>query len=166
MTTILLQGKPVQTVGALPKVGTKAPDFKLTKNDLSEASLKDFSGKKILLNIFPSLDTGVCAKSMHKFNEAAHNEKGLVVLCISADLPFAQKRFCIAEHIKNVIALSSFRHPEFGKNYGVTIVDGPLAGLLSRAVVVMNESGQIVYNQQVTEISEEPDYAAALKMVR
>ena len=115
MATIMLQGKPVQTIGSLPKVGSQAPDFKLTKIDLSEVSLKDYLGKKIILSIFPSLDTGTCAKSMHHFNESAHNEKDLVVLCISQDLPFAQKRFCVAEQIKNVIPVSAFRHPEFGK---------------------------------------------------
>lgn len=166
MATIMLQGKPVQTVGTLPKIGTTAPDFKLTKIDLSEVSLKNYLGKKVILSIFPSVDTGTCAAAMKHFNESATNEKDVVVLCISADLPFAQKRFCGAEHLKNVIPLSSFRHPEFGKTYGVTIVDGPLAGLLARAVIVINETGKVIYEQLVIEITQEPDYAAALKMLR
>lgn len=162
MTKITLKGNPVNTVGTLPAKGQMAPDFKATKTDLSETSLQDFKGKKIILNIFPSLDTPVCATSVRKFNESASQLKNTVVLCISADLPFAQARFCGAEGLKNVIPLSVFRHSEFGKNYGVTIVDGPLAGLLSRAVVVIDENGNIAYNEQVSEITKEPDYQVAL----
>lgn len=162
MTKITFKGNPINTVGTLPAIGKPAPDFTLTKTDLNEVSLKDFRGKKVILNIFPSLDTPTCAMSVRKFNEEAARLKNTVVLCISADLPFAQQRFCGAEGLKNVIPLSVFRHPEFGKNYGVLIIDGPLAGLLSRAVVIIDETGKIIYTQQVPEITQEPDYQSAL----
>ena len=162
MAQITLQGNPVQTVGNLPAVGTAAPEFKLVKTDLSEAGLKDFAGKNILLNIFPSLDTSVCAASVRRFNKEAGESPNTVVLCISADLPFAHARFCEAEGLDDVIPLSVFRSPEFGRDYGVTFATGPLTGLLSRAVVLIDKSGKVSYTEQVPEITEEPDYDAAL----
>lgn len=162
MSTVTLQGKPLHTIGELPKIRAMAPDFTLTKNDLSETHLTDYLGKKIILNIFPSIDTPTCASSVRHFNTSAAQRPNVQVLCISADLPFAQKRFCGAENITNVITASVFRHPEFGKAYGVTLKDGPLAGLLSRAVVVINEKGDVIYHQQIPEITQEPDYDAAL----
>ena len=158
MTLITFRGQPLHTVGSLPKVGTKAPDFTVTKTDLGEVNLENYHGKKIVLNIFPSLDTPTCAAAMQRFNQIAEQSPNVLILCISADLPFAQKRFCSAEHLENVIPASVFRHHQFGKDYGVTIADGPLAGLLSRAVVVIDESGNVIYTQQVPEITDEPDY--------
>ncbi len=166
MATITLQGKPIHTIGDLPKIGSQAPDFTLTKVDLSEVSLKDYAGKKIILSIFPSVDTGPCATAMRHFNETASKLKNAIILCVSADLPFAQKRFCGAEGLNNVIPVSAFRHTEFGKKYGVVITDGPLTGLLSRSVVVLDEKGKVVYTQQVAELSGEPDYQAALKAIQ
>lgn len=163
MAKITLKGNPWNTCGTLPKVGAKAPDFKLTKNDLSDVTLKDFAGKRVVLNIFPSIDTPVCATSVKKFNEAAATLKNAVVLCVSKDLPFAFKRFCGAEGVEKVWPVSAFRHAGFGKSYGVEIVDGPLAGLFSRAIVVIDGTGTIAYTEQVPEIGQEPDYAAALK---
>jgi thiol peroxidase len=163
MATITLKGNPIHTIGNLPTTNSQAPDFTLTKIDLSDISLKDYSGKKIVLNIFPSLDTPTCATSVKRFNEEANNLNGTIVLCVSADLPFAQKRFCGAENLERVIPVSVFRSPDFGKQYGVTIIDGPLAGLLSRAVIIIDEKGKVIYTQQVAEIAEEPDYVAALK---
>ncbi len=163
MAEITLKGNPVNTVGSLPQTGTSAPGFTLVKNDLSEASLADFSGKRIVLNIFPSLDTPVCAASVRRFNLEAANVPNTVVLCVSADLPFAHKRFCEVEGIDNVVSLSVFRSPEFGRDYGVTIADGPLKGILSRAVIIIDESGSVTYTEQVPEITIEPDYEAALK---
>lgn len=165
MTNITLKGNPIHTVGSLPAVGTQAPDFKLTKTDLSEVSLKDFAGKKIILSIFPSVDTPTCATAVRQFNEKAAKLKDVVVLCISADLPFALNRFCGAEGLKEVIPTSVFRHQEFGDQYGVRIVDGPIAGLLSRAIVVLDSTGKVVYTEQVSEIAHEPDYQAALNAV-
>ncbi len=162
MSTITLQGNPIQTIGTLPAVGANAPAFTVTKTDLSDVSLQDFAGKKIVLNIFPSVDTGTCATSVRKFNTEASKLENTVVLCVSADLPFAQKRFCGAENLETVIPASVFRHSEFGKNYGVTITSGPIAGLLSRAVVIIDEQGKVIYTQQVPEITIEPDYQAAL----
>ncbi len=163
MTRITLKGNPINTVGKLPAVGSAAPDFKLTAADLSDKSLADFKGKQIVFNIFPSLDTGVCAMSVRKFNQLAADHKDTVILCASADLPFAHGRFCAAEGIKDVITLSDFRHKEFGERYGLRIVDGPLAGLLSRAVIVIDKSGKVRYTEQVPEIGQEPDYGSALK---
>lgn len=165
MAKIHFKGKPVNTGGELPKVGSKAPDFKVTKDDLSELSLQELQSDKVVLNIFPSLDTSTCAMSVRKFNELASQMPGVKVLCISADLPFAQKRFCGAENLQNVITGSVFRHPEFGQRYGVIIAEGPLAGLLSRCVVVLNQ-GKVIYTQQVAEITEEPDYQAALEAIK
>ncbi|MBI5537583.1 MAG: thiol peroxidase [Deltaproteobacteria bacterium] len=163
MATITLKGNPIHTVGELPKVGSKAPDFLLTRGDLSDVSLKDFAGKRKLLNIVPSLDTGVCAASARRFNLDASKVEGAVLLTISADLPFAQGRFCEAEGIKSVVPLSELRARKFGEDYGVRIVDGPLAGLLSRAVVVLDANDTVVYVQQVPEIAQEPDYDKALQ---
>jgi thiol peroxidase len=162
MAQITLKGKPIHTIGTLPAVGSKAPDFKLTKTDLSDVSLKDFAGKRVVLNIFPSIDTGVCATSVRRFNQEAANLPNTVVLGVSRDLPFAHGRFCGAEGIKNVVTTSDLREGSFGKAYGVQIVDGPLAGLLSRSIVVLNEQGVVTYTEQVPEIAQEPDYAKAL----
>jgi thiol peroxidase len=166
MAKITLKGNSIQTAGSLPAIGSQAPDFKLTKTDLSDASLKDFAGKKVILNIFPSLDTSVCAASVRKFNSEAEKLPNTVVLCISRDLPFAHSRFCTTEGLKNVISLSELRDGSFSKAYGVKIIDGPLAGVLSRAVVVLDATGKVVYAEQVPEITQEPDYAAALKAVK
>jgi thioredoxin-dependent peroxiredoxin len=162
MAQITMKGKPINTMGELPETGEKAPDFILTKTDLSDVSLKDFAGKMIVLNIFPSVDTNICATSVRKFNAQINNYKDAVVLCASRDLPFALGRFCGAEGLDNVIAVSELRNLEFGTNYGVRIVDGPLAGLLARSVVVIDKKGKVIYTQQVPEIGEEPDYETAL----
>lgn len=162
MSKITLKGNPVNTVGQLPKVGEKAKDFSLIKGDLSKVSLSDFSGSTLVLNIFPSLDTGTCAASVRRFNKEAAELDNVKVLCISRDLPFAQSRFCGAEGIENVVTLSDFDSGEFGKNYGLEIADSPLKGLHSRAVVVVDKSGSVVYTEQVPEIVDEPDYAKAL----
>ncbi len=162
MATITLKGNSITTVGELPAAGSKAPDFKLTKTDLSECSNSDFTGKTVVLNIFPSIDTPVCANSVRKFNEVAGNKNDTVVLCVSADLPFAHNRFCETDGLKNVIPCSTFRTPEFGNSYGVTITSGPIAGLLSRAIVIIDSTGNVKYTEQVPEIAEEPDYDKAL----
>lgn len=162
MASITLGGNPIHTTGELPKTGSKAADFKLVKNDLSVASLADFAGSKLVLNIFPSVDTGTCAASVRKFNEKASQLENTKVLCISRDLPFAQKRFCGAEGLENVINLSDFQNGSFGKDYGLEITDGPLAGLHSRVVVVIDENGTVAYTEQVSEIADEPNYDAAL----
>lgn len=166
MANITLKGNAISTVGTLPEVGSTAPDFQLVKSDLSKTSLSDYRGKKVLLNIFPSIDTGTCAMSVRKFNEKAADLDNTVVLCISRDLPFAQKRFCGAEGIENVETLSDFATGEFGKNYGLTIAEGPMEHLHSRAVVAVNEDGQVIYNQQVPEIVDEPDYDSALEALK
>lgn len=166
MAKITFKGNPVETIGTLPAVNSKAPDFRLTKTDLSDVSPADFPGKKIVLNIFPSIDTPVCAMSVRRFNDEAAKLENTVVLCISADLPFAQDRFCGAEGLNNVIPLSVFRSGSFGKEYGVTITSGALSGLLSRAVVIINENGSITYTEQVADIATEPDYAAALDALK
>lgn len=163
MAKITLKGNTIETNGTLPAIGSPAPDFKLTKTDLSEVTLTEFTGKRIVLNIFPSIDTGTCASSVRKFNEKASTLKNTVVLCISADLPFAQARFCGAEGIKNVITLNEFRRHDFGEAYQCRITSGPLAQLLSRAVVVIDEHGKIIYTEQVPEIVNEPDYDSALR---
>jgi len=162
MAQITLKGTPVNTIGNLPEVGTKAPEFTLVKDDLSIKTLSDYKGKKVVLNIFPSLDTPTCAASVRRFNAEASKLQNTVVLCISKDLPFAQARFCGAEGLNNVHTLSDFRTGQFGKDYGVEITDGPLAALESRAVVVLDEAGTVTYTQQVGEIVDEPDYEAAL----
>ena len=163
MARITLQGNPINTIGELPENGSKAPDFKLTKTDLSDVSITDFAGKRLILNIFPSIDTGVCAMSVRRFNAEAEKINNASVLCISADLPFAMGRFCGAEGLDKVITLSMMRDKQFGTDYGLTIIDGPLAGLLSRAIVILDENGKVVYSEQVPEIAQEPDYEAALK---
>lgn len=162
MATITLKGNAIATVGELPAAGSKAPGFNLTRTDLSACTLADFPGKTVVLNIFPSIDTAVCAASVRKFNEMAGNKKDTVVLCVSADLPFAHNRFCEADGLKNVIPCSVFRSAEFGRDYGVTIISGPIAGLLSRAVVIIDPEGKVKYTQQVPEITQEPDYEKAL----
>ena len=163
MAKITLKGNQIETVGSLPAVGSAAPEFTLVKTDLSEVSLKDYRGKSVVLNIFPSIDTGVCAASARKFNSEASSHTDSVVLCVSADLPFAHGRFCEAEGLKNVVPVSVFRAPDFGKNYGQTITTGPLAGVLARAVVVIDAEGKVKYTEQVPEITQEPNYEAALK---
>jgi thiol peroxidase len=162
MATITLKGNAINTVGQLPAVGSTLPSFTLVKTDLSEASLSDFAGKKIVLNVFPSLDTAVCASSVRRFNQEAASLGDTIVLCISADLPFAHSRFCVAEGLERVVPLSIFRSPEFGQSYGLTIADGPLRGLMSRAVIVADATGKVLYAEQVPEIVQEPDYAKAL----
>ena len=166
MATITLKGNKVNTSGILPKVGELLKNFELIKNDLSTVSLKDFNGSRLVLNIFPSLDTGTCAASVRNFNKEATNLKNTKVLCVSRDLPFAQARFCGAEGINNVLTLSDFRTGKFGKDYGLEIIDGPLAGLLSRVVIVADENGKILYTEQVPEIVDEPKYAAALEVLK
>lgn len=162
MAEITLGGNPIHTLGELPAVGTKAPDFSLTANDLSVKRLTDFSGKKVILNIFPSLDTSTCATSVRTFNEKASSLDKTVVICVSRDLPFAQSRFCGAEGLKNVITLSDFANGSFGKDYALEITDGPMAYLHSRAIVVIDENGTISYTEQVGEIADEPNYEAAI----
>ena len=162
MAQITLKGTPVNTNGQLPEIGSQAKDFQLVKTDLSTASLSDYKGSRVVLNIFPSVDTGTCATSVRKFNEKASSLANTKVLCISRDLPFAQNRFCGAEGLENVVNLSDFKDASFGNNYGLTITDGPLAGLHSRAVVVLDENGVVKYTEQVSEIVDEPNYEAAL----
>ncbi len=166
MAKITFRGNPVSTVGELPKVGVGAPDFKLVKGDLSELSLSELKGKNVILNIFPSIDTGVCAASVRKFNKEASSLNNTTVLCISADLPFASGRFCGAEGLEDVITLSVFRdNNAFANAYGVLMTDGPLHGLLARSVVVVNPEGKVVYNELVPEIAQEPDYNSAINSI-
>jgi thioredoxin-dependent peroxiredoxin len=165
MATITLKGNSIHTAGELPAVGSELPAFCLVKSDLSEVSPADFAGKKLVLNIFPSLDTGVCAASVRRFNKEAGERGDTTVLCISADLPFAQGRFCTTEGLENVVSLSSFRSPEFGSDYGLTITDGALKGLLARAVIVADASGKVLYTEQIPEIVQEPDYDKALAVL-
>jgi len=162
MTQTALEGNPVNLAGDLPAVGSTAPDFKLTAGDLSDVTLANYAGKKKLLNIVPSLDTGVCAASTKKFNEAMAGRDDAVALVISADLPFASGRFCSAEGITNVVNLSMMRSRNFGKDYGVLIEDGPLAGITARAVVVLDADNKVLYTQLVPEITQEPDYDSAM----
>jgi len=163
MAKITFKGSSVNTAGDLPRVGAEAPEFTLVKTDLSEVSLAEFKGKKVVLNIFPSVDTGVCAASVRRFNAEASKQNNAVVLCISRDLPFAHARFCGAEGLDNVISLSEYKDEVFSQNYGVRMSDGPLVGLLSRAVVVVDENGKVIHSEQVDDIVNEPDYEAALK---
>ncbi|MFN4764351.1 thiol peroxidase [Gillisia sp. Q332] len=163
MSQITLKDKKVNTYGSLPEMGERAPHFELVRSDLSTATLKDFKGKRLILNIFPSIDTHVCATSVRNFNEKTSTLNNTEVLCISRDLPYAQKRFVDDAGIKNVTNLSDFRQGDFGKDYGVEMMDGPMAGLLSRAVIVLDEEGKVIHTQQVPDISQEPDYLAALK---
>ncbi|TXE07868.1 thiol peroxidase [Gelidibacter salicanalis] len=162
MSTVTLKGNPVTTSGVLPKTGTDAPNFKLVATDLSSRSLNDYIGLRVVLNIFPSIDTGTCAQSVRTFNEKASQLDNTKVLCISKDLPFALARFCGAEGLENVESLSDFRDGNFGKSYGLTFVDGPLEGLHSRCVVVLNEDAEVIYTEQVSEITEEPNYEAVI----
>lgn len=166
MTKITLQGKPIKTVGKLPKLGKKAKSFKMIANDLSKVKLKDFKGQRLLLNIFPSLDTGTCAKSVREFNKRASELSNTKVLCISRDLPFAQARFCGAEGLENVITLSDFNKGKFGKKYGLTIKTGPLKNLFSRVVIILDENHKIIYTEQVPEIVDEPNYEKALEVLK
>lgn len=161
MATVTLKGNPIETIGTLPSVGSAAPDFTLVKHDLSEIRLADFSGKKLILNIFPSIDTGTCAMSVRTFNEKAASLDNCKVLCVSKDLPFALGRFCGAEGINNAATASAFRS-SFGEDYGLTFTSGPLTGLLSRAVVIIDEQGKVTYTEQVGETADEPNYDAAL----
>lgn len=165
MATVTLKGNAIHTSGELPSIGSKAPNFKLTKGDLSDVTLEDFKGKKLILNIFPSIDTAVCAASVRKFNEKAASLNNTAVLCISADLPFAQGRFCGSEGIKNVTTLSEMRNKDFGRSYGVSIQDGPLSGLLARSIVVVDDSGNVIYTELVPEITQEPNYDNAVSAI-
>ncbi len=166
MALIQFTGITANTCGDLPEVGSKAPDFELTKRDLSQAHLKDFSGKKVVLNIFPSVDTGTCAQSVRSFNSLAAEMNGVVVLCISRDLPFAQSRFCGAEGIDRVVMLSDYKDRGFVDYYGLRFTDGPFERLLARAVVVIDEKGKIIYTEMVENIGSEPDYEAALNALQ
>lgn len=166
MATITLKGNPVHISGDFPRIGQPAPDFTLTKTDLSDVKLADFKGQRVILNIFPSIDTPTCATSVRKFNQEASKHSDVVVLCVSMDLPFAQSRFCGAEGLDKVIPVSGFRHHEFGQHYGVSIVDGVLKGLFARAIVVINAQGQVAYTELVSEVANEPNYAEALKASR
>ncbi|MFH6604047.1 thiol peroxidase [Maribacter algicola] len=166
MATVTLKGNAIHTIGDLPAVGSQAPEFQLTKNDLSATSLADYKGQKVILNIFPSVDTGTCAQSVREFNKEATSLSNTVVLCISKDLPFAQARFCGAEGIDKVEMLSDFRNGNFGEAYQVTFIDGPLEALHSRSIVVLDEKGEVIHTEQVAETVDEPDYASALKALR
>lgn len=165
MATITLKGMEIHTGGFLPEVGSQAPAFSLTGGNLQDVTLADFAGKRVIVNIFPSLDTAVCAMSVRRFNAEASKLDNTVVLCISKDLPFAQARFCGAEGLDDVITLSMMRDAAFGKDYGVNIIDGPMAGLLARAVVIVDETGNVIYTELVPEIAQEPNYEAALKQL-
>ncbi|HPH02259.1 MAG TPA: thiol peroxidase [Spirochaetota bacterium] len=165
MANITLRGNQIHTCGALPAVGSRAPEWILTDSELADRSPADFSGKTLVLNIFPSLDTPVCATSVRRFNAEAAARKNVAVLCISLDLPFAHKRFCSTEGLEAVTGLSELRQRTFGEAYGVRIIDGPLAGLLARAVVVVDPQGIVRYTELVPEIAQEPDYAAALAAI-
>ena len=166
MAQITLKGDPIHTYGDLPKIGTTAPSFSLVKTDLSETGLGDYVGHRVVLNIFPSLDTPVCATSLRQFNALATHVPNVTVRCVSADLPFAAKRFCSAEGLQNLVPASCFRNSEFGMAYGVALIDGPLRGLLARAVVVLNEIGKVLYTELVPEIGHEPNYDAAVSVLK
>lgn len=165
--TITFKGTPIMIAGQFPKAGDKAPEFYLTKNDMSEFTLKDSEGRFLILNIFPSLDTGVCATTVRRFNQLAASLPQTLVLCISKDLPFAQHRFCTTEGIDHTLLLSDFRYTSrFGEEYGVLITSGPMRGLLARAVVIIDPSGKVIYSELVSEVTREPNYDAALKAVK
>ena len=166
MAKITFKGNEVNTNGSLPAVGAEAPDFKGVKSDLSELSLKELKGKNVVINVFPSLDTAVCAASVRRFNKEAASLPNTVVLAVSKDLPFAHGRFCTTEGIENVIPLSDFRFSDFDESYGLRMADGPLAGLLARAVVVIGKDGKVAYTELVPEITQEPDYEKALAAVK
>ncbi|MDE6301553.1 MAG: thiol peroxidase [Muribaculaceae bacterium] len=165
METVFFNGQEVHTYGKVPEVGAKAPEFNLAGRDLSNITLADYAGKRVVLNVFPSLDTPVCAASVRKFNKETSDMDNVVVLCVSMDLPFAMQRFCTLEGLENVVPASAFRSPEFGKNYGLQITDGPLAGLLARCVLIIDENGKVAYRDLVSEITHEPDYEAAKKVL-
>lgn len=162
MSTITFKGNPLQTAGSLPEVGSNAPAFRLTGTDMADFTPETFKGKRVVLNIFPSIDTGICAASTRRFNQEAQGLDNTVVVCVSKDLPFAHGRFCGAEGLENVISGSEFKDTSFSDAYGVTMEGGPLSGLMSRAVVVLDTEGKVVYTEQVPEIVQEPDYEAAL----
>lgn len=166
MAKVTLKGNPIDTVGTLPTVGSVAPGFTLVKTDLASVRLEDFRGKRVVLNIFPSIDTPVCSASVRRFNQEATKMVDTVVLSISADLPFAHKRFCEVEGIENVISLSVFRDQSFGTDYGVRISSGPIAGLLSRAIVIIDGNGKVIYTEQVPEIGQDPDFESALNALK
>jgi thiol peroxidase len=163
MATVTLKGNPIHTIGELPVIGTQVPEFKVVKTDLSTLQAQDLKGKKVVYNIFPSLDTDVCAASVRKFNASASQLENTTVICVSKDLPFAHKRFCTVEGLNNVVSASDFRDGSFGSSFGVVLTDGPLAGLMARSIVVTDENGKVVYTELVPEIVQEPDYEAALK---
>lgn len=163
MSTVTLGGNPVHTNATLPAVGSVAPQFQLVGNDLSDVSLQDFKGQRVILNIFPSIDTATCATSVRTFNKMANDIENTKVLCISRDLPFAQKRFCGSEGLENVVNLSDFRDGSFGNDYGLTLTDSALKGLHARAIVVVDENGVVSHTELVSEIANEPNYEAALK---
>lgn len=165
MALVTLKGNQVETFGTLPAVGTKIPNFRLVKQNLNETTLADFAGKRIILNIFPSLDTGTCAASVRTFNQKAASLYNTEVLCVSGDLPFAASRFCIAEDIKGVETASSFRNPEFGTDFGVQFQNGPLKGLLARSIIVVDTNGKVIYNELVPETINEPNYEAAIAVL-
>ncbi len=162
MAEVLLGESPVHTSGNLPTVGSQAPDFLLTKTDLSDVSLKDFIGKRVILNVFPSIDTGVCASSVRRFNEEASRLENTEVLCVSRDLPFAHGRFCEVEGLDKVISVSELRNQDFGNSYGLRFVDSVLTGLLSRSIIVLDENGKVLYTEQVPVTGSEPDYQSAI----
>ncbi len=162
MAEVLLGESPVHTSGNLPAVGSQAPDFLLTKTDLSDVSLKDFTGKRVILNVFPSIDTGVCASSVRKFNEEANRLENTEILCVSRDLPFAHGRFCEVEGLDRVISVSELRNQDFGNSYGLRFVDSVLTGLLSRSIIVLDENGKVLYTEQVPATGSEPDYQSAI----
>jgi len=158
MSTVKFKGTDVHSIGNLPEVGSQAPEFTLVNASLQEIHLSDYKGKRVLLNIFPSLDTGTCAMSVRKFNQWVSEKENVVVLCISKDLPFAQSRFCGAEGLENVITASDFRYNSFATDYGVLLTDGPLKGLMTRSVVALDETGKVLYTELVSEITVEPSY--------
>lgn len=166
MATITFKGDMTHTIGTLPPIGSNIPYFSLVKTDLTDVGPDSFKGKRLVLNIFPSIDTGVCALSVRRFNKEASSLNDTIVLCISMDLPFAHSRFCGSEGLNEVVMLSAFRKKEFGTDFGVEIIDGPLAGLLSRAIVVTDKQGVIRYTEQVPEIAQEPKYDAVLKILQ
>ncbi len=166
MRTVFFKGSVCHTRGNLPSIGTKAPSFNLVGKDLKDVNSADFKGKRVVLNIFPSLDTDVCAMSIRRFNSDVAKSTNTAVICISMDLPFAAKRFCVAEGIQNVITASAFRSQSFAEKYGVQLIDGPLAGLFARAVIIINEDGYVSYTDLIEEITNEPDYATVIKHLK
>ena len=166
METIYFKGEPVHTYGMIPAVGTKAPCFNLVSKDLKEIRCTDYEGKRVVLNVFPSLDTPVCAASVRRFNQEAAALDNTAVINVSMDLPFAMSRFCVTEGIENVEAASAFRSPMFGQQYGLQMVDGPLAGLLARAVIVLDENHNVIFSDLVEEITHEPDYEGAISLLK